>query len=258
MERRICPSLLTDEARLVPDNHIHVFRVGEKTVVKLCGPERLAEAEALRFVRANTSLPVPKVHGTYVDETINRGVMVMEYIEGDVLRDVIEDMDADRRQKIVSQLQAYMSELRSIKGDFIGSVDGSACEDPDFCAELGGFGPYKNEDEFNNGLIRAMEIQGKNSWHTHISKFLRAMPPHEIVLSHGDFSPRNIIVKGDRVVGIVDWEMAGFYPEYWEYVKAMYHPNWQSRWIEDGLVDTILKPYYLEHAAMLHMQEAVW
>jgi thiamine kinase-like enzyme len=84
------------------------------------------------------------------------------------------------------------------------------------------------------------------------------MPPHEIVLTHADLSPRNIIVKGDKVVGILDWEMAGFYPEYWKYVKAMYHPDWQSRWITDGTLDVILKPFYLEHAVMLHMQEVVW
>lgn len=103
-----------------------------------------------------------------------------------------------------------------------------------------------------------MEIQEENSWIVHLSKLVRAMPSHDIVLTHADLSPRNIIVNGDQVVGIIDWEMSGFYPEYWEYAKAMYHPNWQSRWIEDGLVDTILKPYYLEHAVMLHMQEIVW
>lgn len=56
-----------------------------------------------------------------------------------------------------------MAELRSIKGDFIGSVDGTACEDPVFCADLGAFGPYKTEDEFNDGLIRAMKLSQENS-----------------------------------------------------------------------------------------------
>jgi serine/threonine protein kinase len=137
---------------------VNVFRVDDKTVVKLCDPNRLAEAEALKFIRSKTSLPVPEIHGAYTDQTIDRGIIVMEYIEGDVLRDVIEDMDDERRQKIISQLQEFMLELRSIKGDFIGSVDGSPCEDPVFCADQGGFGPYKTEHEFNDGLIRAMNM----------------------------------------------------------------------------------------------------
>ncbi|KAJ5800561.1 uncharacterized protein N7518_002629 [Penicillium psychrosexuale] len=259
MDRRISPSDLTDSNRLVEDTMIHVFRVDNTTVVKLCDPSRLAEAEAMRFIRSKTSIPVPEVYNAYVDETIGRGVIVMEYIEGEVLRDVIEDMDDTRRQKIISELQKFMSELRSIEGDFIGSIDGSACEDPVFCAEQGGFGPYKTENEFNEGLVRAMTInQTTNSWIKHVAKLIRAMPSHTTVLTHADFSPRNIIISGERVVGILDWEMAGFYPEYWEYIKAMYHPDWQSRWIEDDIVDTVLKPFYLEHAVMLHMQQVVW
>ncbi|CAG7934639.1 unnamed protein product [Penicillium olsonii] len=237
MDRRISPSDLTG-ARLVPDATINVFRVDKNTVVKVCDPNRLAEAEALRFVRTKTSLPVPELYSADVDESIGRGMIVMEYIEGEVLRDVINDMDLERRQKIISQLQAYMSEVRSVKGDFTGSVDGSPCEDPVFCADQGAFGPYKTETEFNDGLIRAMEIPGENSWVTHVSKLIRAMSYHEIVLTHADFSPRNIIIRGDQVVGILDWEMAGFYPAYWEYIKALYHPNWQSRWIKDGLISS--------------------
>jgi tRNA A-37 threonylcarbamoyl transferase component Bud32 len=258
MARTIDKSELTESNRLVPDGLINLYRVDEKTVVKLCEPFRLAEAEALRYVRSRTSIPVPEVFNAYVDASLDRGVIIMEYVEGDILRNVWEDMDDERRQKIVQQLKDFMTELRAIRGDFIGSIDGTACEDPVFCAELGGFGPYKTQDEFNDGLIRAMKLSQESSWVDQIAKFIKAMPQHEVVLTHSDFSPRNIIVRGDEVVAIIDWEMAGFYPEYWEYVKALYHPEWQSRWITDGTVEAILHPYYLEHAVLCHMQEIVW
>ena len=124
-----------------------------------------------------------------------------------------------------------MLELRTIEGKFIGSVDGIACEDPVFYNEQGGFVPYKAEDEFNAGLARAMKLEDEfeKVWTNHVAKLVRVMPPHRIVLAHADISPRNIIVRGDQAVWIVDWEMAGFYPEYWEYIKSMYQPNWQSK-----------------------------
>lgn len=31
----------------------------------------------------------------------------------------------------------------------------------------------------------------------------------------------NILVEGGRITGIIDWEYAGWYPEYWEYVKMI-------------------------------------
>ena len=42
---------------------------------------------------------------------------------------------------------------------------------------------------------------------------------HRIVFTHGDLAPRNITVQDGKIVGVVYWEDAGWYPEYWEYVK---------------------------------------
>jgi thiamine kinase-like enzyme len=140
----------------------------------------------------------------------------------------------------------------------LGLFDGTACSDPVFCAELDGFGPYKDEQGFNEGLIRAMKLSQDSTWVDLVARFIRALPAHDIVLTHSDFSPRNILVRGDQVVAILDWEMSGFYPEFWEYVKALYHPEWQSAWMVDGAVAKILKPYDLELAVLLHMQQVVW
>jgi RIO-like serine/threonine protein kinase len=37
---------------------------------------------------------------------------------------------------------------------------------------------------------------------------------------HGDLSSLNIIVRGDTIVGLIDWQTAGWYPSYWEYTTA--------------------------------------
>ncbi|KAJ7064126.1 hypothetical protein C8F01DRAFT_1250378 [Mycena amicta] len=39
---------------------------------------------------------------------------------------------------------------------------------------------------------------------------------------HGDLAPRNIIVRNAKIVAILDWELGGWYPEYWEYTTAWY------------------------------------
>jgi len=56
------------------------------------------------------------------------------------------------------------------------------------------------------------------------------------VMTHGDLHPRNIMVKWEadqedagampqkrrlKVTGIIDWDLSGWYPEYWEYVRAL-------------------------------------
>ena len=69
---------------------------------------------------------------------------------------------------------------------------------------------------------------------------------HKVVLTHGDFHPRNIIIKDGVVTGIIDWECAGWYPEYWEYVKALTSVGPVVDWWR--YLPTILGTYHAEWA----------
>jgi len=50
----------------------------------------------------------------------------------------------------------------------------------------------------------------------------------------------NIIVRGDEVVGIIDWETAGWWPEYWEYTSVWHINPYNEFWREE--VDKFLEP----------------
>ncbi|KAF3058601.1 hypothetical protein GL218_05837 [Daldinia childiae] len=63
---------------------------------------------------------------------------------------------------------------------------------------------------------------------------------HKIVFTHADLNPRNILINqsiqpdgsiGWGVTGIVNWEFAGYYPEYWDYTKAIFEGfRWTERY----------------------------
>lgn len=66
---------------------------------------------------------------------------------------------------------------------------------------------------------------------------------HDIVFTHADLNMRNILVDEDgKLSGIVDWECAGWYPEYWEYTKAHFGARYTFRWIAD-VVDRVFSGY---------------
>lgn len=111
-----------------PSTPLHIYKIDATTVVKKGGATQLAEAAAMKLVRSPTSIPVPEVYNAYMDENSKNGY-IMEFIEGEVLRDVWDGMDSIQKGKIISQLRSFMTELRTIKGKFIGSVDGSYCSD---------------------------------------------------------------------------------------------------------------------------------
>jgi aminoglycoside phosphotransferase (APT) family kinase protein len=236
-----------------------IYILDESTVVKAGDVVRMAEAKAMLLVREKTTIPVPEVFSAYTDSATGHGYIIMEYVKGDVLRDVWDSYTAEQKADVVGQLRGYCEQLRAIKGTFIGSVDRTACEDQLFTDELGAYGPYENEREFNAGLIKALKNSRETPWTEKVCEMINAvLKGHRIVLTHGDFAPRNILVNGSKVVAILDWELAGFYPEYWEYAKAVWREAWQEGWLKDHAIDQILDPYLAELAVVLHTRDIIW
>lgn len=98
----------------------------------------------------------------------------------------------------------------------------------------------------------------RDHWSETVAGFIRALPPGEVLLTHNDLHPRNVTVRDGKVAAILDWELAGFYPEYWEYVKAWYRAGIDEPWVQDRAADKVLKPYPLARAVFEHTRDIVW
>ena len=48
---------------------------------------------------------------------------------------------------------------------------------------------------------------------------------YSVTFTHADLSFRNILYQDGKITGIVDWEFADWYPEYWEFPVT-----WDSFW----------------------------
>lgn len=79
---------------------------------------------------------------------------------------------------------------------------------------------------------------------------------HKIVLTHGDLQGRNIMVSGDRITGILDWQSCGWYPEFWEFAKCFSVYGWPKDWPQ--FVSQILEPYYCQWAVYDLIRRHVW
>jgi hypothetical protein len=85
-------------------------------------------------------------------------------------------------------------------------------------------GPFQTEAEFDGfvlDLLKGTPVPIRKT----LAEVLGSSGDHRIVFTHGDLSPRNVIVKERRVQALLDWEYAGWYPEYWEYVKFFDRPR---------------------------------
>ncbi|KAL1866866.1 hypothetical protein Daus18300_006569 [Diaporthe australafricana] len=224
-----------------------VISISPRCCIKSTPFTRLAEASAMLFVaRHTTSVPVPRVYSAF--ERDGRAYIVMERIDGENLADGWNGRPGESKARILEQLKAIVEELRAIKpppgvGAGVANVDGGPIFDHRLpCRSL--WGPFPTIRDFHQELrggIAVADIQDDAS-----SPGVKRMAEfHEKasqgpVFTHGDLSSLNILVRGDRVVGIVDWETAGWYPPYWEYTSAK-HPNPQNRWWQDE-VDRFITP----------------
>jgi aminoglycoside phosphotransferase (APT) family kinase protein len=145
----------------------------------------------------------------------------MEFIEGETLKQAWENTLSTKDRALVSrQLRDYINQLRAMK-----SPDGTICS---FCGRpavdcrryRNEGGPFANEAAYNDFLVS--DLVGASNVRDMIRTQMR--DDHEIVLSHGDLHGVNIMVRPRvGVVVIIDWELAGFYPEYHDLLKP-FHP----------------------------------
>lgn len=173
------------------------------------------EAETLRLVEQYTSIPAP----LWVDDYQGtHPVLIMTALPGQTLEAVFHRLSYSEREQLSKDLKIVLSQLRHIPNQTLyafGNSHGGPLKDHRFPS--GTCGPFRLISEFNAFLVHSYvrkETKDKiAAVHTR---------PYRSVFSHADLHPSNILIDRGRLSGIVDWECAGFYPEYWEFTKLMY------------------------------------
>jgi tRNA A-37 threonylcarbamoyl transferase component Bud32 len=170
------------------------------------------EALALRFIKEHTTIPVPEVISSDWDR------ITMEYVEGQTLHQAWPVLTLDQRSGILAQLSDYIAQMRALGGIYLGRLDGQGVMLPSIFPRSGG--PFGTLTEFHDWLVQPpLRLEAESMYWHQITTQLGA--EYSIVFTHGDISSRNIIISEGRIVALLDWEFAGWYPEYWEYVFAL-------------------------------------
>jgi thiamine kinase-like enzyme len=214
--------------------------ISKHLVIKAGSYVHLVEASTMLYVAENTSIPVPKVFCSFLHK--GRGLHRMERIQGEVITAAWKNLSKKSREKIFRQLKQSIDELRALKptdGTIVASCVGGSVREARIPRAHPRMGPFKNIQEFHIFLrdnFRLEESKGKREGEDRqqlvemVTK--QDGPWPETVFSHGDLSPFNILVRGDEVAAIIDWEGAGWFPHYWEYTMAWYNNLLRTDWHE--------------------------
>lgn len=183
---------------------------------KFCTEESPEPAALQLLEECAPGVPAPLYIDTATIRFNSRPCLFMTGLPGRRLDEVIHRMSYKERNKLADDLSSALNAYKTIpnRSAFcIASASGGRIQDPRTSSS--GCGPYHTEADFNRQISRGC-----------YEALVKAIPDalsktHQINFTHADLFPSNILVDGGRLSGIVDWQFAGFYPDYWEYTKTM-------------------------------------
>ncbi|EFE37921.1 hypothetical protein TRV_07411 [Trichophyton verrucosum HKI 0517] len=175
------------------------------------------EAKALTLAEQYISISTPRlIDSVMVNKT--SGFILMTKVVGRSLSSILHRITWEELEQIGKDLANFITELRRIPNSskyLIADTRGGPISDHRFFYQT--WGPFKTVSGFTDRLLQ--DVKGA-----------RDKPPlsflyekkHKVYFTHSDIHMTNLFVTCGRLSGVVDWENAGFKPEYWEYIRAMW------------------------------------
>ena len=216
-----------------------VLDLGSSVAVKIGRSFDVDHITTLQYIKGyDPNFPAPETLGLI--ETDQQTYLFMYRAPGVSLDHEWSKLVPSQKTAIQQQLNVIFRTVRTIPCPHastwptIGDVS-ARCKDTRKTERVAAV-ELKNEVEFNDFLC-SEPGRTKTPWIRMVRSFMR--DDHATVFTHGDLHPRNIMVTwgsttaiGDkssvlnpqqdiRITSILDWEMSGWYLDYWEFVKAL-------------------------------------
>ena len=204
---------------------VAVVKCSEDAVVKIVPNfEDYTEYTTMQYLgRHLPEIPIPTPLGVLMAE--KTAYIFMTYVPGPTLDKVWSQLSTRQKGSIANELNEMLLKLRELKmpeDSLLGGIGGEGCKDTRRHTRISQK-PIRSVSDFED-FIFSNPIFGSSVYIRLIRSMSKSHAP-KIVFSHGDLRPANIVVKADQqgnysISSILDWERAGFYPDYWESVKA--------------------------------------
>ncbi|OIW22755.1 kinase-like protein [Coniochaeta ligniaria NRRL 30616] len=259
-----CPDVLQDSVSR------RTVRVCDCYVVKHGVEVQPIEGKNMVFVKEHTEISVPRLFAVF-QKPIRPGsevlstFIVMENIPGATLQSQWPVLTDDEKGSIARQLRNNLDMLREIPSPgYFGALGKEKLSDNVFWTDedISSInGPFATSEELVNGLVQRYIRDGGERMLHKAAYYARVLPgifqADRSVFTHNDLQPKNIIIRPDGKVAIVDWAAAGWYPPYWEYATAMFAvAAWKDDW--HRYLGQILDEFPNQYAWLNALRAEMW
>ncbi|BGP10242.1 hypothetical protein JCM10049v2_006125 [Rhodotorula toruloides] len=177
----------------------------------------LEEGEIAHWVWRNTTVPVPKVCRVGTNGALP--CVEFEYVKGtENLDDAWPTLDLAAKKAIGDELVEAIRATQDAPSPAHGLI--ASYQRDRACGLRAGlrpewptYRPTASTTEFFDWARQCALTRGMSpaTWDSKIAPHIRL--DTRIVLTHGDLFPRNLLIRDGHLAAIVDWELAGWWPE---------------------------------------------
>lgn len=242
------------------------WALGSALILKDRGPDSPTyEVRNLQFVRDNTTIPVPVLVDTWEEEEYDddkgeerrgntpRTFLLTRRIPGETLHEAWPKLTAAEKANIARQTAESLQQLRGLTSPKLEAIGGDPIQSHFLFMQnkeqgrgasdvLWPQGPLGSDDELWAAMSQGLLLGVPEAARVRLRNRFPAAGPY--TFTHGDLTDVNIMVKDGSITGIIDWERAGFFPVWWEYVGTVIGDS-----PEDREWKTLLREYMPEYSA---------
>ncbi|KAH8902074.1 hypothetical protein BR93DRAFT_954145 [Coniochaeta sp. PMI_546] len=217
---------LYDTAPVLSYQGAKIVRISETLVLKGGGNVAPTEAQNVKFAARQTHIRIPEVHRVFQcslpEEPMQDScLIVMDYIPGRSLDQCWSFLDDATRHDVALQTSTMIDSLQSMSLNHMppGPIGGT----PD--------APFRGCWFSDYGAGPFATLQDLEDWCNHkidvCLRFNQAAPNtprfafRDVVLTHQDIAPRNLILDPTNQLWLIDWAHAGIYPKGFEHAALV-------------------------------------
>lgn len=195
-----------------------VWSLGSNLILKDRGANLPTfEVPNIEFVQQETSIPVPVVIESW--EEGEHTLILMKRIPGEPLSKVWQKLSTTEKEHIARQTAEYLLQLRKLQADNMRALGGRPIYSNFLFPRKDSehpHGPLASDDELWADMEQGLHEAVPESARRRLRNCMPKAAPY--TFTHGDLTNVNIIVENGSLTGIIDWEMSGYFPVWWEYV----------------------------------------
>jgi Phosphotransferase enzyme family len=232
-----------------------VRQISPNLVAKVARSETLPDALAAQCLVRELGIRVPEIRRTITKN--NQSYIIMDRVPGETLETCWSRLGWIATIQLAFELRNFVRRMRQVSSSTAGGLE-TGVSTSLWLEDYYGLPLHASPSDIQSYITfwlqypqRRPQVYPDPELHRENTALVPSIPT-KFVFTHQDLAPRNILIDKHQRMWLIDWDLAGFYPLYFEYagMQNFDHGTWNSidrlrwwifSWISVGVYSRELK-----------------